>query len=411
MSWLSNLFTSKDKKVEIIFMSAMDNFANKDYSFAYKGFLKAFKMTKSNNLKLTCLENAARASENLNNKNEASNLLFEAAKIKASLKESVKDIAETLEKSYSIIAKEHPDKHAEIYAPLMLFKIAAQEYSFVKKLNKKIHDNKVSNKFNLFAMEVYDTLIKDPEIVWKKSNFINFPSNFPNEFKNYTNAIQDSVRNSAALSTNIVSSSKQLQSGELLSISTLIKNYTPLTISKVELVSGSKGSVLSDPEGFPRNLSSKEEINLSFDLQAQLTGQWGIGPLIINYMIGGKNYEYKSDVIQVEVLEGEKNLDIQINPYQEIEEDFEYEVTGELTNNGKTDLENINLKIKVPKEGKISLGTSEKKIFELRKGETFTFTNNIRFEAGILGKKYKIRIIAEFEGGSVEKEFIISSQM
>ena len=128
-------------------------------------------------------------------------------------------------------------------------------------------------------------------------------------------------------------------------------------------------------------------------------------------MIGGNNFEYKSEIVSVHVLEGEKSIEIDMKPYIEVEEDFEYEISGELINNGNTDLDNINLLVKVPKEGKITQGTAEKKIFELRKGESFTFSNNIRFEAGILGKKYKLKIKAEYEGGEQEKEVLISGEL
>ena len=360
-------------------------------------------MTKSKRIRLNCLINASSSAEYLNNNKEACDLLVQAAKMKASLNEPIKDITESLEKAYSLIAKEDLEKFGEVVGPLMIFKIANQDYGYAKRLYRKIKELKQKNTSNKFALKVFDILISNPEAVWNsKENFLKFPSNFPNEFKNYVKTIQEVILNSAALTITMETNRSQIKAGEPLKITSRLKNYAPMSISKIILNSGSKGTVTADPEfEFPKNLSNKDEIVLQYELQAQLTGTWHIGPLTANYMIGGKSYIYKSDTITTEVLEGEKSVAIQLS-HSIIDEDFEYEIFGEIVNNGKSDLDNITLSLKVPKDGKITLGTKEKKIFELRKGESLKFSNNVKFEAGTLGKEYTIKMKEEYEGGEAE---------
>lgn len=415
MSWLSNLFGSSDKKVEKTFMGGMDYFSNKDYVLAHSSFLKAYKMTKSKKIKLNCLLNASSSAENLNHKKDASQLLIQAAKLKSNLGDKIKDIADVIEKSYNLIVNEADlDEFGDIIAPLMIFKIASQDYSFTNKLYKKISDSDTKSEYNEFAKTLYNSLITDPEEIWKKDDFVLFPQQFPAEFKNYLKLIQSVIRNSAALTSKIKVSSKSVKAGENVTFIANIRNFTPLSITNVFLKSGTKGSVFSssiDDDKFPKNITSSEETSITFDLEAQLTGNWVIGPLSIDYMINEKKYEYKSDTIQIFVEEGEKSVNLELN-YEVIEEDFEFEIKGKIINNGKTSLENIKLQLKIPSGGKVVEGAPEKSIFELRKEEKFEFSNKVRFDAGILGKEYKIKLRATLEGGEIEEtEFVISGEM
>ncbi|MHA2366426.1 MAG: hypothetical protein ACXAC7_20885, partial [Candidatus Hodarchaeales archaeon] len=107
--------------------------------------------------------------------------------------------------------------------------------------------------------------------------------------------------------------------------------------------------------------------------------------------------------------EGKKLLDLDL-AIDIIEEDFEFEVFSKLTNIGKTVIEDIKVALKVPGGGiaKIISGSSEKTIFTLTPGDEFQFSNTIHFEAGILGKKYPVKLIASFEGEDpVEKEILL----
>ena len=151
---------------------------------------------------------------------------------------------------------------------------------------------------------------------------------------------------------------------------------------------------------------------MSFDFvfEPHLTGQWYIGPLHVEYLVNGSTYEVKSDTIKLTVVPGAKelNLDLVSNI---IEEDFEFELVSKIENSGETPLENIKVQLKIPAAGKFTEGAPERSVFELRSGEKIEFSNKVKFEAGILGKTYKIKLLASFEGSDHEKELILGESL
>ena len=411
---LGDLF-GNDRKLEQLFLEAMDHFSSKEYSLAFKKFMKVYKTTRSNKIKLHCLLNASTSAESINEKGEASALLVSAAKIKCQLNDPVKEIAETLEKAYTLLTKDNRkidyDDPAltDIIAPLMIFKIAAQDRNFIQRLGKILDQENVRNPFNKFALETYSNFVNHPEKIWEKENFIVFPDQFPKEFTTYVRSTQDAIRGNLALSITLSSDLAEVKTGQPVSIKAQILNHTPILIEKLYLEPGSKGQFIStNYDSKPLNLPEKKELEYEFVLEPHLTGQWVLGPLHVNYVVQGSNYEVKSETVKVQVLPGSKELKLDLNS-NIIEEDFEFEFISSIENSGETPLENIKLQLKIPSQGKFTEGAPERSIFELRNGEKIEFSNKVKFDAGTLGKTYKIKLLATFDGTDHEKEYILGS--
>ena len=200
-----------------------------------------------------------------------------------------------------------------------------------------------------------------------------------------------------------------IKSGESVTVKTKISNHTPLLIEKLYLPPGSKGQFISTTfDNKKVNITDKTDLEYDFVLEPHLTGQWVIGPLSVSYLVNGVNYETKSDTLKLNVVPGSKELSLDIG-FSVIEEDFEFEFSSKIENSGETPLENIKVQLKIPLAGKFTEGAPERSIFELRKGEKIEFSNRIKFEAGTLGKTYKIKLIASFDGSDLEKELVLAN--
>ena len=125
-------------------------------------------------------------------------------------------------------------------------------------------------------------------------------------------------------------------------------------------------------------------------------------------MSDAHEFKIESNVINVVVQEGIAKLELDLQ-YVVVEEDFEYDIFSHLINQGKSTLENIKVGLRIPSEkiAKFTDGSSEKTLFQLSPGEEFKFSNRMRFEAGILGKKFTIKLVATYGTETVEKELVL----
>ena len=351
---LSNLF-GNDKKLEREFMEGMDFFAAKEYSLAYKKFMKTYRSTRSPKIKLHSLLNASTSAENLNQIGDACDLLIAAAKLKCQMKDPAKEIAEILEKAYLLMTKDNKkinfDDLPELIASLMIFKIAVHDRNFISKLASNLSNANVKHPYNKFALETYSNFIDHPEKIWETENFIVFPDQFPKEFTTYVRSVQDVIRGSSALSIDLSSDVSSIKSGESVTVKTKISNHTPLLIEKLYLPPGSKGQFISTTfDNKKVNITDKTDLEYDFVLEPHLTGQWVIGPLSVSYLVNGVNYETKSDTLKLNVVPGSKELSLDIG-FSVIEEDFEFEFSSKIENSGVTPLENIKVQLKIPLAG------------------------------------------------------------
>ena len=292
----------------------------------------------------------------------------------------------------------------------MIFKIAIHDRTFASKLASNLSEADVKHPFNKFALETYSNFI-NPEKIWERDDFIVFPDQFPKEFTTYVRSVQDVIRGASALTISLVPSVSELKAGQQMTLKIKITNHTPLLIEKLYLQPGSKGQFVSTTYDAKKiNLTEKTSIEYDFILEPHLTGQWVIGPLTVNYLVNGSNYETKSDTVRITVNPGSKELTLGID-FSVIEEDFEFEFISHIENSGETPLEDIKIQLKIPSAGKFTEGAPERSIFELRNGEKIEFSNRVKFESGTLGKTYKIKLLASFDGTDHEKELVLASGM
>ena len=376
--------------------------------------MKTYKSTRSPKIKLHSLINASTSAESLNENGDASVLLVTAAKIKCQMKDPAKEIAEILEKAFNLLTKDNRkvnyDDLSDIIAPLMIFKIAIHDKTFTSKLASNLTEANVKHPFNVFALETYSNFI-NPEKIWEKEDFIVFPDQFPKEFRTYVRSVQEVIRGASALTIVLTPSVTELKAGQQVTVKAKITNHTPLLIEKLYLQPGSKGQFVSTTYDAKQiNLTEKTNIDYDFILEPHLTGQWIIGSLIVSYLVNGISYETKSDTIKLTVNPGSKELTLGID-FSVIEEDFEFEFISKIENSGETPLEDIKVQLKIPSAGKITEGAPERSIFELRNGEKIEFSNKVKFESGTLGKTYKIKLLASFDGTDHEKELVLASSM
>lgn len=395
------------------FTAGMDAFADKEYPLAYTNFMRAYKITKDIRTQINSLINAAAAKEKAKDLITASQLLLHAVNLKALIKYSNKDIIHSLRKAYNLCSKTTaPKLLSEISALLMYYSIATKELALAKRLYDKIMESTASDSLDNFAIELYD-LLKDrsPEL-WDREKLFNLPSAL-SDHKNILNSVIEVIKSTSALSIQLASTKSRVRVGENLSVTLTIKNFTPLTIKRIFFNPGGKGIISGglEEDGKAINLVSNQEIKFEYNLEAQLTGTWIAGPVLIIYEIQGREYEIANEIIKLEIEEGIKELGLLLE-LEEIEEDFEFEIFSQLENTGKTIIDNIKVVIKIPAESKVLDGAPEKSIFSLSPGDKFNFSNKIRFESGILGKKYPIKLIATFEGGDrVEEEILLNGKI
>lgn len=425
MSFLLRLF-KKGPRADELFIAGMDAFSHKDYSQAYLLFMRAFKTTNNKRTQINSLTNAASAKEHLGDLLESSMLLLETANLKAAIENlkaaieirAVMSIRESLRKAFNLCSKsKNPDKLAVIAAQLMFYSIATKELSLAGRLYQKLEESSSSHSMTDFAKKLYQLLQdRSPDIWDQDKELFKLPSSFSNH-KYLINMVNVVIKSTSALSIELKSASSKnhVKVGETISVSLVIKNFTPLTIKRIFLNPGGKGIITGGlPEGEKISLNSNEEINYEFDVEAQIgPGTWIVGPVQVVYTIHGQEYELSYQTIKLEVQEGEKSLDLGLE-VDVIEEDFEFEAFSTLKNTGKTIIENLKVILKIPGEGvaKITSGIPEKTIFSLSPGDEINFSNKIRFDAGILGKKYLLKLIASFEGTDpIEKKYIIDGEM
>ena len=174
---------------------------------------------------------------------------------------------------------------------------------------------------------------------------------------------------------------------------------------------GNKGTITNFPKEHETiKLASGKLEEIIISLEAQLNGSWDIGPAEVTYNYQKYEFTVNSGNVHVVVLEAAPSLDLEIET-ESIEEDFEYEIFSRLTNVGKVIIDNIQVKLVIPSEeiAKFTDGSSQKTIFSLNPGEKFEFSNKVKFEAGILGKEYPIKLQAKYQAGEASTEIILAS--
>lgn len=407
MGFLKRLFGRK-VDVDQVFLEGMDAFADKDFNLAYSNFMKAYKATKSARMKANCLTNASTALERMGREKEAASHLLLAATFKAGLEAPHREVVELLDKSFTFAQKNLGlSEMGSVVAPLMLYRIATNDFVGARRLYKLVNDVDDTDPLLKFAKEVFGLIRDRPPRIWEDTDLFQFPQAFPMEMYPIREKAQQVIRAYAAVTVKLESPAKLVRVGESVEVQVRVKNFTPITVKKLILNAGAKGTLLTNPLDEELNLSKAEAREFIFTLEAQLTGQWVVGPVDLAYEVAGQTYEVSSETVRLDVQEGQSVLELQLD-FEVVEEDFEFEFISTLTNKGRRVLENIQVGLAIPSVAKVSEGTPQKTIFELRPEESFQFTNKVRFESGILGKRYRVKLVAKHSDGEADKELYMA---
>ncbi|MFW9990418.1 MAG: hypothetical protein ACFFD4_00020 [Candidatus Odinarchaeota archaeon] len=409
MSFLTKIIGRLSRgRADDLLLKGHDAFSVKDYKSAYNYFMRASKSFYDNRkMIITSLTNAGIAAENLGGWDEASRIYFQVSKLKAEEKYSIPEIKESLDKTRYIMKRTNSSNYSQVLAIVFLFALANQDIPDARKVLKeaqKLEEDKsdsylkyISKVWNIFnAANTYNEQVTLPSI------------KFPREFQFIIIIAEEICQANSSLSVQLKlaeGTPERIKVGDPLRVQGIIEPFAPIKIKGYQLMPGSKGTMIKDPEtGFSDLELSKSE--MEFILEPQLTGKWIIGPLAVDYRLGKFAFKQQSNVLEIEVEHAVAELEI-TNNVKVIDEDFEYELVTSITNRGKGQLENINIDIKVPMGVKIASGTPKKVIAFLYPSESFEFTTRLEFDISAFTTGHEIRFSADYAGKRQETSIII----
>ena len=409
MSSILKFIGIKQPSLDELYLRGMDAYAAKNYQNALYYFDQVFKKSKNPTTRINVLTNTAIIKENLNRHKEASEYYFQSALLMAKELRPNKEIIDSLKKAYKQRVKAGRENMGVIVAPLMFYAIATLDFELARKGYDRM-TALISDPLTNLAVKAWEELQKRDKSIVEKTSLFSIPAKYPQEMQYIISEAEKVIRAYASLEITLSAPTKGIiKAGEIIKIDLLLKSHYNVEISKLNFNTGSKGIITKFPfehEKIKLLKNAKKVINL--ELEAQLTGKWEIGPAEAIYLSDAHEFKIESNVINVVVQEGIAKLELDLQ-YVVVEEDFEYDIFSHLINQGKSTLENIKVGLRIPSEkiAKFTDGSSEKTLFQLSPGEEFKFSNRIRFEAGILGKKYTIKLVATYGTETVEKELVL----
>ena len=412
MAFILKLLGRNKETPQSIYLRGMDAFSAKKLQQALVYFEEASRKTREYSVKVASLQNMGTIYENTGNRQEASNYFFRTAILKAKNRQPHKEIVDSLTKAYRLRSKTDTGNVGEIVAPLMLYAIAIQDFSLAEKGFSRISDLP-KNPLVDFAIKAWE-LAKNRKTAstgFEQKLISSLPPGFPKDMSYVVNDASNVIRAYSVVEATLAfSAGKRVKAGDALETLLIITTHSSVEITGVTLTVGSKGIITHTPLEVNSSfkLAESEQKTLKFLVEPQLNGLWEIGPAAVNYKSGEFQFPVLTDVITVIVEQAAPTLEIALS-HAIVEEDFEFEISSLLTNVGKVVVEDLKVRLipPPPEIAKITTGSSEKLILSLVPGEKFEFSNNIRFESGIIGRQHKIRLIATFQDQSVEKELTI----
>lgn len=410
MSSILKLFGIKKPSLDDLYLRGMDAFAAKNYQNALYYFDQVLKKSKNSTTKINALTNSAVIKENLNKYKEASEYYLQSSLIMAKENRSHKEIIDILRKAYKQCIKAGGENIGVIIAPLMFYVIATSDFE----LARKEYDQALTltaDQLTSLATKSWELLQKRDATIVEKTSLFAIPSKYPQEMRYIIVEAERVIRAYASLEVILITPPENtVKAGEKLKMNLSLKAHGNVEINKLNLNAGNKGTITEFPfEHEKLKLLKNDEKTISLEMEAQLTGKWEIGPAEAIYLSDDHEFKVQSNLISIIVQEGVTKLELELEQAV-VEEDFEFEFFSHLINKGKSTLENVKIGLKLPNEdiAKFTEGSPEKTIFQLSPGEEFKFSNKVRFEAGILGKKYKIKLVATYGNEIIEKELVLA---
>ncbi|MFX0184176.1 MAG: hypothetical protein ACFE95_13920 [Candidatus Hodarchaeota archaeon] len=356
-------------------------FNQRKYKLALKLFEKAHVRFEKIEMKLIALDNAALSAENADMFEKSSELYYQAILIKLANQYQIKDINLDIDRAIRTIRLSHkpPISLNELSYMKFLIILSTKEFDKLTSFYNKL-------KFD-FSDEYKDAIEKTWTLIHSADTYVNKASlpqtKLPEEF----NAIKqkaEQIMQRCSLCTVILKENEPtegIQKGDEFYLSALITAHAPVSISSINLRTGTKGRISSStiPE-LPLKMSTGENYSIVFSLTPNLPGEWSLGPLFINYSIPSElgDYTVSSEPYSILIEEAAPALKLSMEA-ETIEEDFDYLIIVSAENIGKTTLQDVKIQTELPEGVKIHEGTNEKYISTLGEGEIFQYNLRVHF--------------------------------
>ncbi|MFX0172485.1 MAG: tol-pal system YbgF family protein [Candidatus Hodarchaeota archaeon] len=379
MSFFRQLFR-RDPKLDL--SKGQQAFNQRKYKLALKLFENAYKRFENIEMKLIALDNAALSAENAGLYEKASEFYYQAILKKMTNDEyQTKEVMQDIERAIQTIhlSQKPPISINKLYFMKFLIILSEKKFekltSFYNKLKLGISDDYRD------AIEKTWDLIHSPDTYLKKASIPN--ALLPEEF-NTIKKKAEKIMQRCSLCTVFLKVSDQtelIQKGDEFPLSASLTAHAPLSISSINLKTGTKGRVLSStiPE-LPLKMSTGEDYSIVFSLTPNLPGEWAVGPIFIKYSIPSESGKYTVASEPYPILIEEATPALKLSMESEtIEEDFDYLIVILVENIGKTIIQNVKIQTEIPVEVKINEGTNEKYISSLVEGEIFQYNLRVQF--------------------------------
>lgn len=379
MSFIRRLFRV-DPRIELI--KGRKAFGQRNYKSALKSFEKAFKHINAADVdrRILCLDNAALSAEKVPLFEKTSELYFQLILLKLAHKTGRPSKLVMVDIDRAIAAVRASARPAIPVNKLLFMKflifLAENDLNKLVQYYKKLEIRSNDEYGDVFD-RTWDLIHASDTFVKKKQ----LPSiDLPKEFLPVRQEAEQIMQRLSLCQVTLLQfdDSQLLEKGSPFSISGSFTSHAELTIVSISLRVGSRGRIVSStqPE-LPLTLREGASQSLQFSLIPNLPGTWIVGPLSVVYSIPSdqnqdQKYSVVSKTVVMSVKEAVPALRLSIAA-ETIEKDYEYRITINAENVGKTTLQELKITTEIPDGVEISEGTEEKFIGVLGQGELFQY--------------------------------------
>ncbi len=382
MSFLKKFFQPNP---ELDLEKGQEAYSKKQYKLALKSFQKAYKHFQKQGAlenQIICLDNAALSAEKAEMHELSLTLYYDLLDSRLNSKYTIKEILKDIERGLLMarISKNPPISKFKFEYMKFLIHLAEKDFKFLAIMYKKLKFNPKDEYSN--SIQVSWNLIHSSDTFLEKKNLpkTGLPFGFATILKTAELVMQRCSLCEVEISLTNLEMKDQIQKGEEFSVSAKLTAYAPLAIKTLNLKTTNFRLISSTMPELPLKMSTGENYTGIFTLIPNLPGKWEIGPISLQYIIPSEEGDYPglSNTLSINVNDATPALKIKMES-DTIEEDLDYFVTIRAENIGKLALQNLEIKVQIPKEVEIYEGTSEKLISTLVEGETFNFSIGVRF--------------------------------
>jgi hypothetical protein len=378
MSFFQRIFR-KDPEQDL--SKGQQAFNQRKYKLALKLFEKAHNRFEKIEMKLIALDNAALSAENADMFEKASEFYYQTILIKLANEYQIKDIQLDINRAIQAIqlSNKPPISLNKLLYMKFLIILSTKQFDKLTSFHEKL-------KFD-FSDEYKDAIEKTWTLIHSADTYVEKASlpqiKLPEEFNTIKKKAEQIMQRCSLCTVTLKENdlSEAIQKGDEFFLSASLTAHAPVSISSINLRTGTKGRISSStiPE-LPLKMSTGENYSIVFSLTPNLPGEWSVGPLFISYSIPSElgDYTVSSEPSSILIEEAVPALKLSMEA-ETIEEDFDYLIIISAENIGKTTLQNVKIQTEIPEGVKIREGTNEKYISTLGEGEIFQYNLRVQF--------------------------------